>query len=58
MLPSAGLAAGDIQEDSTIPGLLRASFANPGIQYLSPTPRVSTLATNIDLLPYFLKKPI
>ena len=54
--PGSGIQA--LWGAGTIPGLLRASFANPGIQYLSPTTRVSTLTTNIDLLPYFLKKTI
>jgi len=41
---------------STIPGLLRAQIANPGIPNLSLNTRVSTLTTNVDFIAPFLEK--
>jgi hypothetical protein len=43
---------------STIPGILWAQIANPGIPNLSPNTGVSTLTKNVDLLPYFWKNSI
>jgi|PlaIllAssembly_1097288.scaffolds.fasta_scaffold46513_3 hypothetical protein len=54
-IPAHELQGLALPQGSTIPGILRASFANPGITNMVTTGMVSTLKKNIDLLPYFWK---